>query len=410
MAEFLIADARVLTLDGPGGGASRRGVAMRELGTIDRGFVAVREGRIVATGAGEPPREFASLPRIDAGGRVAMPAFVDGHTHLCHAGSRFDENDLRKAGVPYLEILKRGGGILSTVRATRAAGTAELAEGVRRRLDDAARLGTATVEVKTGYGLDPESELRMLEAIRLAAAASASRVVPTFLGAHARDPGRPDAFERIVRDGLVAARAGGAAFADIYCEDGAFDLAETRRYLDAARAAGLPPRIHADQFHSLGGVELALSLGARTVDHLEASRPETLVAVAASDATAVLLPGCGFHLDGRYADGRRLIDLGAAVAIATNMNPGSSPTLSMPFIIALAVRHLGLLPAEAIVAATVNPAAALGLGGETGRIAPGLAADLQLLDSRDERSLAYEYAAPGPVEVWRRGEPLRPRD
>ncbi len=410
MAEFLIADARVLTLDGPGGGASRRGVAMRELGTIDRGFVAVREGRIVATGAGEPPREFASLPRIDAGGRVAMPAFVDGHTHLCHAGSRFDENDLRKAGVPYLEILKRGGGILSTVRATRAAGTAELAEGVRRRRDDAARLGTATVEVKTGYGLDPESELRMLEAIRLAAAASASRVVPTFLGAHARDPGRPDAFERIVRDGLVAARAGGAAFADIYCEDGAFDLAETRRYLDAARAAGLPPRIHADQFHSLGGVELALSLGARTVDHLEASRPETLVAVAASDATAVLLPGCGFHLDGRYADGRRLIDLGAAVAIATNMNPGSSPTLSMPFIIALAVRHLGLLPAEAIVAATVNPAAALGLGGETGRIAPGLAADLQLLDSRDERSLAYEYAAPGPVEVWRRGEPLRPRD
>ena len=409
MAEFLIADARVLTLDGPGRGASRRGGAMRDLGAIDRGFVAVREGRIVATGDGDPPREFASLPRVDARGRVAMPAFVDAHTHLCHAGSRFDENDLRKAGVPYLEILKRGGGILSTVRATRAAGTAELAEGVRRRLDDAARLGTATVEVKTGYGLDPASELRMLEAIRLAAAASASQVVPTFLGAHARDPERPDAFERIVREGLVAARAGGAAFADIYCEDGAFTLDETRRYLDAARAAGLPLRIHADQFHPLGGVELALSLGARTVDHLEASRPETLAAVAASDATAVLLPGCGFHLDGRYADGRRLVDLGAAVAIATNMNPGSSPTLSMPFIIALAVRHLGLLPAEAIVAATVNAAAALGLGGETGRIAPGLAADLQLLDSRDERTLAYEYAAPGPLEVWRRGVPLGPR-
>jgi imidazolonepropionase len=234
-------------------------------------------------------------------------------------------------------------------------------------------------------------------------------VVPTFLGAHARDPERPDAFDRIVREGLVAARAGGAAFADLYCEEGAFDVDETRRYLEAARAAGLPLRIHADQFHSLGGVELALSLGARTIDHLEASRPETLAAVAASDATAVLLPGCGFHLDGRYADGRRLVDLGAAVAIATNMNPGSSPTLSMPFMIALAVRHLGLLPAEAIVAATVNPAAALGLGHETGRIAPGLAADLQLLDTDDERRLAYEYAAPGPLECWRRGVPLGAR-
>jgi imidazolonepropionase len=280
---------------------------------------------------------------------------------------------------------------------------------VRGRLEDAARLGTATVEVKTGYGLDPESELRMLEAIRRAAAESPSRVVPTFLGAHARDPERPDAFDRIVREGLGAARAGGAAFADLYCEEGAFNVDETRRYLEAARAAGLPLRIHADQFHSLGGVELALSLGARTIDHLEASRPETLAAVAASDATAVLLPGCGFHLDGRYADGRRLVDLGAAVAIATNMNPGSSPTLSMPFIVALAVRHLGLRPAEALLAATVNAAAALGLGDETGRIAPGLAADLQLLDSRDERSLAYEYAAPGPLETWRRGVPLPPR-
>jgi imidazolonepropionase len=408
MDGFLVANARVLTLDGPGGGASRRGAAMRELGAIDRGFVAVRGGRIVATGAGEPPREFAGLPRIDAAGRVAMPAFVDCHTHLCHAGSRFDENDLRTAGVPYLEILKRGGGILASVRATRAAGVAELAEGVRKRLDDAARLGTATVEVKTGYGLDPASELRMLEAIRLAAAASASRVVPTFLGAHARDPGRPDAFDEIVREGLVAARAGGAAFADIYCEEGAFSPDETRRYLEAARAAGLPLRVHADQFHALGGVELALALGARTVDHLEASRPETLAAVAASDATAVLLPGCGFHLDGRYADGRKLVDLGAAVAIATNMNPGSSPTLSMPFTIALAVKHAGLMPSEAIVAATVNAAAALGLGHETGRIAPGLAADLQLLDACDERSLAYEYGGPGPIEVWRRGVPLAP--
>ena len=409
MDGFLVANARVLTLDGPGGGACRRGAAMGELGAIDRGFVAVRAGRIAATGPGEPPPGYATLPRVDAAGRVVMPAFVDCHTHLCHAGSRFDENDLRKAGVPYLEILKRGGGILSTVRATRAAGTAELADGVRGRLEDAARLGTATVEVKTGYGLDPESELRMLEAIRRAAVESPSRVVPTFLGAHARDPERPDAFDRIVREGLGAARAGGAAFADLYCEEGAFNVDETRRYLEAARAAGLPLRIHADQFHSLGGVELALSLGARTIDHLEASRPETLAAVAASDATAVLLPGCGFHLDGRYADGRRLVDLGAAVAIATNMNPGSSPTLSMPFIVALAVRHLGLRPAEALLAATVNAAAALGLGDETGRIAPGLAADLQLLDSRDERSLAYEYAAPGPLETWRRGVPLPPR-
>jgi len=414
MRDFLVENARVLTLvpaDLPPAarGRPRRGAALGDLGVLPRGFVAVRNGRIAEVGPGPAPASLAELPHLDADGRVLLPGFVDSHTHLCHAGCRFDENDLRRDGVPYLEILRRGGGILSTVRATRAEPTERLAETLRARLEDAARLGTTTAEVKTGYALDLAGELRMLEAIRLAAAASPTRVVATFLGAHARDPDRPEAFDEIVARGLPAARAAGAAFADIYCERGAFELDDTRRYLEAARAAGLPLRIHADQFHPLGGVELALALGARTVDHLEASGPETRAAVAESDAIATLLPGCGFHLDGRYADGRDLVDRGAAIALATNMNPGSSPTLSMPFVLALAVRHGGLRPAEAIVAATVNAAAALGLGAETGRIEPGLAADLQLLAVRDERALAYEYAAPGPVEVWRRGEPLAAR-
>jgi imidazolonepropionase len=405
MRETTIANARLLTLAPKGAPPGpRRGRWLGDLGVIGRGWLVVADGRIAALGAGDPP---AAGHVVDARGRVLMPGFVDCHTHACWAGSRFDEADRRLAGVPYLEILRAGGGIMSTVRATRAASNAELAEGTLARVRAAARLGTTSIEIKTGYGLDPDAELKMLGAILDVAAKTRQRVIPTFLGAHAKDPARADFVDETIGVTLErAARAMPGITADAYCEDSAWSVDECRRYFTRALALGCGMRVHADQFHSLGMVPLAIELGARSVDHLEATTPDDLARLAASAAIGVGLPGCGFHLDGRYAPLRALIDAGGAAAIATNLNPGSSPTVSMPFVLALAVRSMKVTPAEAIACATVNAAHVLGLEREAGSLGVGMRADLQLLPSSDERSLVYEYAHPGPDEVWIAGEPL----
>ncbi|MFO0828202.1 MAG: imidazolonepropionase [Phycisphaerales bacterium] len=404
MSTWTIANARVLTLAPPGCPVGpRRGRWLGDLGVRSHGWVECSDGRIVRVGDGEPPtRDY-----IDARGRVLMPGFVDCHTHSCWAGDRFDEADLRQRGVPYLEILRRGGGIMSTVRATRAASRESLAAATAARFRTAARLGTTCIEAKSGYGLAPQPELRMLDAIADAAARTPQRVVATFLGAHAKDPENPRFVDETIETTLPAAiRAHPGIACDAYCEEGAWSLDDCRRYFDAARQLGAPIRVHADQFHSLGMVELAIALGARSVDHLEATTDVDLARLAASDAIGVALPCCGFHLDGRFAPMRAFVDRDGAAAIATNLNPGSSPTASMPFVIALAVRQLRLSPAEAIACATINGAHVLGLAGELGSIEPGKRADLQLLPSCDERTLAYEYAAPGPDEVWIGGAPL----
>jgi imidazolonepropionase len=400
---IIIRNARILTL--AGSAEPRRGPTRdveNPLGAIPAGWMAIAGERIEEVGAGEPP--FGAAEVVDAGGCVVMPGFVDCHTHACWAGDRFDEADLRLAGVPYLEILARGGGIMSTVRATRAASLEDLAAATSQRFRAALSFGTTTIEAKSGYGLSLDDELKMLRAIRLAAERTPQRVVATFLGAHAKDPANERYVDDVVEEmlPLVLKEFPGIA-CDAYCERGAWSREECERLFAAAKTLGSPIRVHADQFNPLGMTTSAIRLGARSVDHLEASTDEELAALAASSTVGVALPGCGFHLDNRFAKARALLDAGGALALATNCNPGSSPTVSIPFIIALAVRFLRVTPAEAILATTVNAAHVLGLGRDVGRLVPGMQADLQMLPTRDERTLAYEYANPGPTAVWIRG-------
>ena len=407
MTGLTITNARVLTL--AGGETPRRGAALGELGVIDRGFVRIEGDRIAAVGAGEPDRRPAG-PIIDAGGCVLMPGFVDCHTHACWAGERFDEFEMKLAGRSYLEILAAGGGIMSTVRAVRAADLDTLARGLLLRLARMMALGSTTVEVKSGYGLTTADELKMLRAIRVAAGRADQAVIPTFLGAHAIDPDNPSFVDQTIDETLPAVvQEFPGITCDAYCEEGAWSLDDTRRLFEEATRLGCPLRVHADQFTSLGMTRLAVELGAVSVDHLEAvSRPD-LALLADSDSIGVALPACGFQLDDRYAPAREFVDAGGALAVATNYNPGSAPTPSMAFVVALAVRKLGLSTAEAIVAATVNAACVLGLQETLGSIEAGKRADLLLMDFTDERELGYEFAAPGPRFVICAGQvPKKP--
>ncbi len=404
-ASVTITNARILTLAGEP--APRRGPAMRHLGVIESGFVEIDSGRILAVSEGPPPRT-AKGRVIDAGGRVLMPAFIDCHTHACWAGDRFDEYQMKLAGTSYLQILSAGGGIMATVRSVRAAEEEELTENLLQRLDRMAALGTGTVEVKSGYGLTTSDELKMLRAIHAASRQTPVRVVATFLGAHAIDPDNPRFLDQTIDETLPAVAGEFPRIpCDAYCEKGAWSVADTRRLLEAAAELGCPLRVHADQFNSLGMTPVAVDLGARSVDHLEATTPRDLKYLAESDTIGVALPACGFHLDGRYAPGRTFIDAGGALAIGTDYNPGSAPCPSMPFVVALACRHLGLTPEEAITAATINAACVLALADEVGSIEVGKSADLQLLHGRDERELAYEFATAGPAQVLIGPTPLR---
>lgn len=385
-------NARVLTLSG--GAEPRRGQALGELGVIPAGDVVITDGRIAAVGPNLAAQADATV--IEANGRVLMPGFVDCHTHACWAGDRLDEWEMKRRGVPYLEILKKGGGIHATVRAVREATQKQLAANLRDRLAAMLREGTTTVEVKSGYGLTTEAELKMLRAIRRAAADWPGTVVPTALLGHAFE-GDLDTYARMVVKEMLPEIV--KEFPDIavdaFCEKEAWSVEACVRLFEKAHKHH-PIRVHADQFNPLGMIPEAIRLFARSVDHLEASRKDDLVALAKSPTIGVILPCTGFHTDGRYARAGFFVDQGGALALATNCNPGSAPVHSMPFAIALAVRHCGLTPAEAIVAATVNAAAVLGLK-DRGRIEPGLRADLILLHHKDERLLAYEVGG-NPVD------------
>lgn len=327
---------------------------------------------------------------IEAAGRVLLPGFVDAHTHALWAGDRLDEFEQRQRGVSYLEILKAGGGIWSTVRSVRAASQSELSERLRQRLEVMLREGTTTVEVKSGYGLSTEHELKMLRAIREAARDFRGTVVATALLGHALDPEDPDFVRRTVEQTLPAIHEEFPGVAvDAYCEQGAFSLEDSRQLLEAAQRLGHPLRLHADQFHRLGAVELALELGIRSLDHLEATPPEALARLARAGVFGVLLPASGFHVDGRYADARAFLDAQGKLVLATNCNPGTAPTSSMPLVIALAVRQLRLTATEAITATTERAAELLGFA-DRGVVRVGQRADLLLLRHRDERQLGYE--------------------
>jgi imidazolonepropionase len=396
---LLIQNARVLTM--AQGNRPRRGAALNDLGVLAKADVLIENGVIASvTSAGSTSahsRTSSATEVIDARGRVLMPAFVDCHTHACWAGNRLDEWEQRLKGATYLDILKAGGGIMSTVRAVRAASQAQLEELLSARLDDFLRNGTTTVEIKSGYGLTTTDELKMLRAIRNAAAQWPGTVIPTALLGHAIDAEQPRFVEVTINETLPAVHAEFPGITiDAFCEKGAWSLDETVALFETAKKLGHPVRVHADQFNSLGMVREAIRLSALSVDHLEASTPEDLKSLAASPTFGVALPVCGLHLDHRYANARTLVDAGGAAAIATNCNPGSAPTTSMPLAIGAAVRHCGLTPGEAIAAATVNAASLLGLQ-DRGTIASGQCADLVLLNHTDERMLAYEVGG-NPVD------------
>ncbi|NJN19063.1 MAG: imidazolonepropionase [Oscillochloris sp.] len=409
--------AQIVTCDGPPG--PKRGVAMRELGLIANGAVAVDQGRIVAVGpSDELRRSYQARHEIAAAGKLICPGFVDPHTHVVYAGDRVNEFEQRIAGATYQEIMAAGGGIVSSMHATRNAAADQLVRESRSRLDQMLMLGTTTVEAKTGYGLELAAELRQLEAIAALDAAHPIDLVPTLLAAHAIPPEfanhADDYVELVIAEILPAAlewyrasrfaAAGVPLFADVFCERGAFDVVQSRRVLAAARELGLPLKAHVDEFTALGGLEMALELGAVSVDHLDVSGPAGIAQVAQSDAIAVSIPTVTFNLGGtHYADARGLIDAGAAVALTTDINPGSAPCPSLPLVMAIACRYQRLLPAEALNAVTRNAAYAIGLGDRVGSLEAGKQADLLLVDTGDYRHLAYEFGG-NPVEtVIKRG-------
>lgn len=398
-------NARVLTLAGPN--VPRRDKALHNLGAIDGGWVLIEGDRISEVGDGASPQ---ADEIFDCEGQVVMPAFVDCHTHTCWAGNRLDEFEAKLQGATYLEILKAGGGIMSTVRAVRSATEHDLVRGILLRLARMVALGTGTVEIKSGYGLTTRDELKMLRAIDRANRDSPVNVIGTFLGAHAKDAEQPRFVDTMIDETLPeAVRAFPHVTVDAYCEDGAWSLEETRRLFESAESFGCPLRVHADQFNSLGATRLAVEMHARSVDHLEATTPDDLLHLAHSETVGVALPCSGFQLDDRYAPARALIDAGGAIALASNYNPGSAPTPSIPFTIALACRKLRMSPAEAISAVTINAAHVLRMDDEVGSLEPDKRADLQVLDTRDERELGYEFAGAGPRLVMLGGQIMHRR-
>jgi imidazolonepropionase len=424
-ADLLIINAsQLLTCASPDG--PKRGAALADPGLIENGALAVRDGQIVAVGStGELlalVNDPDSVVTIDATGKVVLPGFVDPHTHLLWAGDRAGDFERRVAGATYMQIMQAGGGIMSTVRATRAASLDALIELTLPRLDSMLSHGTTTAEVKTGYGLSTEGEIKMLDAIRLLDEEHPMDLVPTFLGAHAvpaEYKGRGDAFVDLVvaemlpaiadlryrvetPDGDYYVRA--ADFCDVFCEQGVFDLAQSRRILETARDLGLGLKIHADEFEPIGGTSLAVELGAVSADHLVCTTDEQLAALAASSTIAVALPGTPFGLgQHEYTRARRLIELGGALALASDLNPGTCWCESMQFIIALACRYLRLTPAEAINAATINAAHALNLGQHLGSLEAGKQADVLVLDAPDYRHLGYRFGTNLVETVVKRG-------
>ena len=360
-------------------------------GVIERGSVWLQGDAIHEVG--ERVDAPGKIPRIDARGRVLQPAFVDAHTHACFAGERFAEWELKLEGASYLEIAAAGGGIASTVEATRKASADELAAALLERLETMCRLGTTTVEVKSGYGLSTEHELRMLRAIRQAGERFVGVVHPCACIGHAKDPSLSgeDFVQQTIEETLPAVHAEFPGVPiDAYCEEGAWSVAEVERLFVAAAALGHPLRLHVDQFHALGGLELAISLGARSADHLEATDAEMLGRLGASSTTGVFLPISGLHTDDRYADARPYVAAGGRPVVATNLNPGSAPSASMPLALQLAVRKNGLTPRQALAAGTVNAARLLDERPGLGTVAAGAPAELVVLHHHDERALVHE--------------------
>jgi imidazolonepropionase len=391
---------QLLTLRGRG---PRRGTALSSLGIIRDGALLVRGGVIAAVGTRaqvEALPESRDAEKFDVGGRVVLPGFVDSHTHLIHAASRAEEYELKIAGASYEEIARKGGGILSTVKKLRAATSDALKQRAHHALKQFAAYGTTTIEAKSGYGLDVASELKILGLHRELSAEQPLEIVSTFLGAHAvpaeyrGKAGGAEKYIALLLEKLIpeVAKEKLAEFCDVFCDRGAFTREQAKRILEQGKKYGMPPRLHAEQLTRTGATQLAVQLGAASCDHLEQVNRADIRALAKSSTVATLLPGCDFHLGlERYAPARELIEAGAIVALATDYNPGTSPTVSMPMILSLACAQLRMTPAEAITAATINGAYALRREKRIGSLEVGKQADLAVFDVADYREIPYYF-------------------
>jgi imidazolonepropionase len=396
--------SQILTIPG----SRQRGQDLGQLGIIENGAVLIEDGLIAALGPSDQMRViYTDEEQLDAAGRVLIPGFVDPHTHLVWAGDRAAEFEMRLAGATYLEIMQAGGGIVSTVAKTRAASLEELRSAARPRLQRMFAHGTTTAEAKTGYGLETGTELKMLAAILALDAEGPLDLAPTFLGAHAIPPeykDDPEGYTDLVCTEMLPALKDWwpaqfpnlpipqLPFVDVFCETGAFSLNQSRRILEKAKDLDFPLKIHADEFDNLGGASLAAELGAASADHLVVTSSTDIEALGAGDTVAVALPCTPFGLaEGHYTPARELLEANATLAIATDINPGTAWNESMQFAIALACRYMKLTPAQAIVAATLNAAAAIGRDDRIGSIQPGKQADLLILDAPDYRHLGYRF-------------------
>jgi imidazolonepropionase len=398
------------------GRGARRGKALGNLGIIKDGALLVRDGAIAAVGPRvkiEALAEARAAERFDAGGRVVLPGFVDSHTHLIHAASRFAEYELKICGASYEEIARKGGGILNSVRMLRAAASDALKQRAHTALRKFAAYGTTTIEAKSGYGLDLASELRILTLHKELAAEQPIEISSTFLGAHvvpAEYRKKSDGAERYLQllvDKVLPEVAAQklAEFCDVFCDRGAFSVAQAREILEAGQQYGLIPRIHAEQLTHSGATQLAVRLGAASCDHLEHVNSADLRALGKSQTVATLLPSCDFHLGLKdYAPARKLIDAGAIVALATDYNPGTSPTFSMAMILSLACNQLRMTPAEAITASTINAAHALRRQKQIGSLEAGKLADIGVYDVEDYREIPYYFGVNTCWATFKKGQ------
>jgi len=376
----------------------KRGAEMSDIGVIPNAAVIIENDTVKWCGRMED-LSMATIKEatvLDCLGRLVMPGFVDSHTHLVFAGSREEEFAMRTRGSSYQEIAEKGGGIVNTVKRVRTATKKDLKKNARHWLHQLLEYGTTTVEIKSGYGLDMKTEVRMLEAINELNAEEVISIVPTFLGAHAVPPElrrQKTEYVREVVERMIPYIGSKrlALFCDVFCEKGYFTAAETRAILNQGKHFNLAPKIHADELNPTGGAEIAAAAGAVSADHLEHISNEGIAALAGSDTVATLLPGVSFFLNHRYAPARRLIDRGAAVAIASDFNPGSCMAFNMQLMMTIACTQMGMSPEEAISAATLNGAAALRMSGQVGSIEPGKRADLCVMNVQNYATLAYHF-------------------
>src|SRR5216684_2379605 len=392
--------SQLLTLRGRG---PRRGNSLSKLGIIQDGALLVREGMIAAVGTRaqvEALPEARAAEKLELGGRVALPGFVDSHTHLIHAASREEEYELKIAGASYEEIARKGGGILNSVKKLRAATSEALKKRALAALKQFAAHGTTTIEAKSGYGLDVASELKILRLQKELAAEQPLEIVSTFLGAHVvpeeyrGKAGGVERYIKLIEENLLPeiGEKRLAEFCDVFCERGAFSVEQSKRVLQAGRQWGLAPRLHAEQLSRTGAARLAILMRAASCDHLEKVNKSDIQALGKSDTVATLLPGCDFHLGlKQYAPARALIEAGAIVSLATDYNPGTSPTLSMPMILSLACTQMHMTPAEAITAATINAAYALRREKSIGSLEVGKQADIAVFEVADYREIPYYF-------------------